>query len=586
MKVRKIAALAVGAAMIGATMGYANAQLNVPKDFFVKDGAPNVKIVVGSNAAAMDVASAADIAVALGSLLFTAEEVSADVASVTVKKDYTTDPDDILLYSALYGDYGENTKDWKYSDLPQDAWYNAASGEYEYDFDLTSFDPSDGFDVTDYFLNATDEYEVTIEDVESITPGAKATAFDKNVVLNAGEEYKLIDYTITIGELDVYGYKDPDRDVPPKSAKVKIPKGEMTVDIDFTIEAGKKTKHDSTYGYETESYTKDDHVSSSYTTTTLKGGLEKGDSFTLFGKTYYIIDVNGNASTPYFAFGTDHGTKWFHVGDTMEFNGYKVTAMDISINENRALVKVVSPDGDEQLVILDSSEPEKDVFDDGGIILTLKNTFVGIDGNLIATINVVTNREEVDTGSKDFVDGYEVTLKFNADGDKLTGMTLTNEEELKGSEIELFDTYSVEYVFKDYSTEYEDEDYYTAEAYVAIDPIHTDWEEIATVKPGETFDDPDTGDSYMVEAEGSSYTKITPVPPAEPITLLDSEVDVNNVTSNLILVGGPVANSVTAYLVDQGLSTVDWTASEGDLEYIENAFGDYDVLIVAGKARE
>ncbi|WP_456450697.1 S-layer protein, partial [Palaeococcus sp. (in: euryarchaeotes)] len=62
MKVRKIAALAVGAAMIGATMGYANAQLNVPKDFFVKDGAPNVKIVVGSNAAAMDVASAADIA--------------------------------------------------------------------------------------------------------------------------------------------------------------------------------------------------------------------------------------------------------------------------------------------------------------------------------------------------------------------------------------------------------------------------------------------------------------------------------------------------------------------------------------------
>ncbi|WP_456326224.1 S-layer protein, partial [Palaeococcus sp. (in: euryarchaeotes)] len=76
------------------------------------------------------------------------------------------------------------------------------------------------------------------------------------------------------------------------------------------------------------------------------------------------------------------------------------------------------------------------------------------------------------------------------------------------------------------------------------------------------------------------------MPPAEPITLLDSEVDVNNVTSNLILVGGPVANSVTAYLVDQGLSTVDWTASEGDLEYIENAFGDYDVLIVAGKARE
>ena len=73
--------------------------------------------------------------------------------------------------------------------------------------------------------------------------------------------------------------------------------------------------------------------------------------------------------------------------------------------------------------------------------------------------------------------------------------------------------------------------------------------------------------------------------PAEPITVLDSELDLNAVDSNLILVGGPVANAVTAYLVEQGLSTVDWENSEGDLEYIEDAFGTYDVLIVAGKDR-
>ena len=101
MKVRKIAALAVGAAMVGATLGYASAAMP-EKEFFVKDGEPNVKIVVGANApSTMDVVSAADIAVALGTLLYTEKEVEAEATAVKVKYDTAYDPDDILVYKNI-----------------------------------------------------------------------------------------------------------------------------------------------------------------------------------------------------------------------------------------------------------------------------------------------------------------------------------------------------------------------------------------------------------------------------------------------------------------------------------------------------
>ena len=56
---------------------------------------------------------------------------------------------------------------------------------------------------------------------------------------------------------------------------------------------------------------------------------------------------------------------------------------------------------------------------------------------------------------------------------------------------------------------------------------------------------------------------------------------------NLVLIGGPVANTLTADLVTAGKSTVDWYTSEGDIEVIADAFteGKY-AIIVAGKDRD
>ncbi|RKX45954.1 MAG: hypothetical protein DRP38_08000, partial [Thermotogae bacterium] len=138
MKVRKIAALAVGAAMVGATLGYASAAMP-EKEFFVKDGMPNVKIVVGANApSTMDVVSAADIAVALGTLLYTEKEVQAEASAVVVKEDTAYDPIDIPVFDMHYYKsrdegssswVGEGIKDGEYDDLEdKEYWWNGSFG--------------------------------------------------------------------------------------------------------------------------------------------------------------------------------------------------------------------------------------------------------------------------------------------------------------------------------------------------------------------------------------------------------------------------------------------------------------------------
>ena len=88
--------------------------------------------------------------------------------------------------------------------------------------------------------------------------------------------------------------------------------------------------------------------------------------------------------------------------------------------------------------------------------------------------------------------------------------------------------------------------------------------------------------------------------PINPLSVIkmDNEVtNVDKVTKNLILVGGPglvlqpdggtaTCNSLTKFLVDAGYSEVDWLHSDGEWEYIEHVFGPKDVLIVAGADRE
>ncbi|RLF80670.1 hypothetical protein DRN32_02595 [Thermococci archaeon] len=611
MKVRKIAALAVGAAMVGATLGYASAAMP-EKEFFVKDGMPNVKIVVGANApSTMDVVSAADIAVALGTLLYTEKEVEAEASAVIVKEDTAPDPEDIPLYSSFVedsdDDYEEVTAQ-KYDELPGDRWWNGSFAEdaddaladayYSAEFDeLFDHDIID-LENTDYYSTFYDEYDTDIQpfgnsitgiqlaDVESIELGdsvsetyGEDTPFETELEL---EEAKIIDYIINIKEIGFYKFDEEDEDyqneggdvIPPKSVKLIVPEGGLEVYLDFTIEVYDETDTDE-FGFESHSYYYDDLSTDDVEDDSFYEGLQEGDAFTLFGTKYEILSINGTEGE--IEVGKDWGTEWIKVGQTLEFGGYKIEAVDLSINEERALFRVTTPDGDTELVSIDVEESETI----GDLRIELESVFVGIEGSTIAQISVQTDVDTIEDEDESFIDGWKINLVFNNGGDRLLGMKLTNTEDLVGSTINLFDRYVLKYEFESETKENpeEEENYYAARAYIAVDPKEPQYE-TKEVEIGDELD------GYIIDGVKTEKVKtieITEI--TEPITVLDSEVDVNAVDSNLILVGGPVANAITKYLVDQGLSTVDWENSDGDIEYIEDAFGTYDVLIVAGKDR-
>lgn len=98
-------------------------------------------------------------------------------------------------------------------------------------------------------------------------------------------------------------------------------------------------------------------------------------------------------------------------------------------------------------------------------------------------------------------------------------------------------------------------------------------------------------DTIMEEIQTTEYTTVTPADIDEiGMVMLDTELDFAGWKAvcdyNLILIGGPVANIIVKQLVDEGMSTVDWTTSPGEWEYIEAPYGDCDILIIAGSDRD
>ena len=91
MRLKKIGAVLAGAALLGATLAGAAAQDVPPTEFFIdpETGEPNVVIVVGGSAAAMDVVSATMLAAKIGTMTFTEEtaEVTFTDTAIAVHED-------------------------------------------------------------------------------------------------------------------------------------------------------------------------------------------------------------------------------------------------------------------------------------------------------------------------------------------------------------------------------------------------------------------------------------------------------------------------------------------------------------------
>ncbi|WP_297464908.1 S-layer protein [Thermococcus sp.] len=579
MKVKKIAALAVGAAMVGATMGFASATEvpNIPKDFFVKpDGTPNVKIVVGSSAAAMDVASAADIAVALGSLLYTEEQVEVQGDYVKIKAEYP--PETVKKWTIYKYDAStiRNKTAWAtgYDKLPGDYWWNGAG------YDMTYDEWKDWFQVT-----------TTIPDKDKIG--------DKQIV----------DWHVTFKNLELKS-KNPsdwDKKAPPKDANIVITPGNVTVLVDYVLynysivqtkkvrdaypEWGVPAEYQNVTVYyigDAENVAEDNGtIVKTYTE-----GVKPRETFTVFGETYYVLDVGNNS----FVAGLDKGTEWYQVGEPQAIEGtdWVITVLDISIVDQRALVTVKNAvtGKESDQVILEKGNPV-DVFGDGAVILTLEDTFVGIDGHLIASISAQVNVKTYKSGHTITYDGKKWKMIIHTDGNYIKNITLTNLDKLEGNPVDVFGKYDLKYKFdmkslNEKKVNYDingdgnitDTDFVVAYAYLCLKEKQGKLIE-KELKVGDKIPDTD----FVVEEIHATVTKIEPKPVSEPITVMDFEVNMEDPGANLILVGGPVANKITKWLVDQNISKVDWYNSPGEIEYIPDALGGYDVVIVAGATR-
>ncbi|MFC7213064.1 S-layer protein [Saliphagus sp. GCM10025334] len=102
-----------------------------------------------------------------------------------------------------------------------------------------------------------------------------------------------------------------------------------------------------------------------------------------------------------------------------------------------------------------------------------------------------------------------------------------------------------------------------------------------------------TGAEGSVSSEGGAsvtYEESSPAGWPDSSALdTDSDIDEKKTSQNMILVGGPAVNALTAELADEGLTAAQADYEEGDqrLDYVEGAFhDDYDALVVSGYSGE
>ncbi|WP_297506803.1 S-layer protein [Thermococcus sp.] len=600
MKVKKIAALAVGAAMVGATIGFASATTvpNIPKSFFVNnDGTPNVKIVVGSNAAAMDVASAADIAVALGSLLYTTEQVEAQNAYVKVKEvippaNAATWTIYAYNYTTITQDHGiNNITSWatSYDELPDNYWWNGAA----YTANYTQWEDSFSVPVTLKGKDSVGKYSV-----------------DWHININK-VELKSIDPKP----------KNWTKAAPPKKADLVVPAGKLSIFVDYVLynysytETEKQTLGEPEWGTKTVTKTvtktaigdkEEVNAMGGTINKVVLPGVGAGDDFTVFGQSYHVYEVGDGSFTVGYVDPKD--PDWFKLHESRIIGDrWNVTVQDISLSQDTAIVLVTdTTNGQQVTALLNKDTPVYIYYDnsgqlvwgtsqvsEAGIMLDLKSTFVGIDNTIMASIYYVYDIEKYTSANFHPAAGWNATIStYQSSGVYyIANITLINNKELEGNPIDIFGAYNLmyKYVQKGYDEYYnpaaddfvkapKNKKFIVAYAYICLKEKEGKVIE-KELKVGDTLPDSD----YTVEAIYADNIVIKPV--TEPITVMDFEVDVNNPGSNLILVGGPVANSVTKYLVDEGKSKVDWYNSPGDVEYIPDAFGSYGAVIVAGATR-
>lgn len=649
MKVKKIAALAVGAAMLGATMGFASAvhtSDTLPaEDFFVKsDGTPNVKIVVGSQGAAQDVVAAADIAVAIGTLLYNEKEV--EVTGPAVFKELPHVEETLPVYNSGRLVAPDMTT------LESEAanyWWNGEAYSTTYDNYVGSWYADLGY----YEKILNENVDDWITELDNTPYNAWAKVGIGAILVDLGDE---------------------DKPYPTGDELIYIPAGNFT----YTAHYDQRD-----YYYATSSYSGCcEYIPGEKVRYIADPGIQAGDSFTFLGQKYHAVCVYGSYSagldlaticptceaigaSPYvLLLATDviEGQDgWVSVGGTLTVgpnDEYTINVLDINIvGTEKVLLKVTDNTGVRPTATVGIEQGsamsiwgDYDGDGDDDLVITLYSTFIGVQGNTQARLLVYTDLKPVASGdlwpSSDWVvsfhglvntdgtgwreptevgDGWNWTGIIELNSDCITGtceaavdiIQVTNRKKIgpaKTLSIPMFDplyniTYSSDICGPLKCEDKTNDDYgsYVYSGSAWIDIVKVGRLRTYNMEVGETLNDvfgyPWTFDDYPYYMQLDDLGKVKTMEPVKvttPITMLDTEVmaaGLDSVGSNLILVGGPVVNAVTAALAGELGVPSDYAGWESEygtgaesavVQYVESSdtIGGYGVLLVAGTDRE
>nr|WP_245250367.1 S-layer protein [Thermococcus stetteri] len=398
---------------------------------------------------------------------------------------------------------------------------------------------------------------------------------------------------IEIKDLDKYVSK---YGVPPKDAKLVIPEGgiKVTVDLGYAVEENPEWNNPYCYDLgcdpDSVSYYPDPSNDGSV------NGAYEGDTITIvpFNKIVSILDIGDD----YFVYGHDYGTAWYKVGDEKTFEDYTFKVLDINIFEQKVLIQFSAPG----METVTESVKVGETYTYGGLHVTVDDAFIGSTQDVIAKLHVKVAGGRVKSGDEKYslAPGYVTYLdiKEDTDGNKyIDKISFINAESIEGNPIDLFNTYEVKYVYTAEEVPCkkgnDEETKYLVNAKVVIDPYPYYMKQelgLGDMIKGFIIDDV----TFSIDpTKAAQPAKVT-----TPITVLDTEImeaGLDKVDSNLILVGGPVVNQVTAALADKfGVPTTyeEWAANEtlkaGIYKYIDNCptIGGHGVILVAGADRE
>ncbi|MGD2250667.1 MAG: S-layer protein [Candidatus Methanofastidiosia archaeon] len=350
MKIKKIGAVLLGAALLGATLCVVQADIYPPpNEFFINpDGTPACIITVGSNAAAMDVVSASMIAAKIGSMAVKVEEVQLP------PKRYTVMHEDIPLYDWTGdGDLSDERLGYPVLDVPDakdyNKWdknppvnppinYTLTSLWWFDDYDTGLWGDQDGmFDPWE----THEEIQYRFDNLAVFDPFSGTTVRDNLADLLGGDIDLWKSPLITMNSMFIPSliYRADNIFVPPsllcKQTK-NHPGGIHVVDLDYEL----------TIEY---------YVPDPYLVTI--NGLPK---FTLFGKLYTVVDAGPVIDynyrtgeygplryTPYVVTGTPtyFFEQYLYKDQPEEYGDYTVLLKDVDVDHNKAWFEVTDPDG-------------------------------------------------------------------------------------------------------------------------------------------------------------------------------------------------------------------------------------------------